>query len=85
MVDPGRSLLEGVVEVDETETPLRRKDDPPAGGQGRSPLGKMVVVMVVAGAVERSPEGQPRRNRRARRQGDHRRLVGLRRAARPCP
>lgn len=61
MVDPERSLLEGVVEIDETELPLRRKDDPPAGGQGRSPQGKMFV----AGAVELSPEGHPRRIRLA--------------------
>jgi hypothetical protein len=61
MVDPGRSLLEGVVEIDETEMPLRRKDDPPAGGQGRSPQGKMFV----AGAVELSPDGHPRRIRLA--------------------
>lgn len=31
IVDPERSLLEGVVEIDETEIPLRRKDDPAAG------------------------------------------------------
>jgi hypothetical protein len=37
MVDPERSLLEDIVEVDETEIALRQKDDPPAGGQGRSP------------------------------------------------
>lgn len=61
MVDPDRSLLEDVVEVDETEIPLRRKDDPPAGGQGRSPVGKMLV----AGAVELSAEGHPRRIRLA--------------------
>jgi hypothetical protein len=61
MVDPGRGLLEGVVEIDETEIPLRRKDDPPAGGRGRSPQGKMLV----AGAVELSPDGQPRRIRLA--------------------
>ena len=61
MVDPERSLLEGVVEIDETEFPLRRKDDPPAGGQGRSPQGKMFV----AGAVELSPKGDPRRIRLA--------------------
>jgi predicted RNA-binding Zn-ribbon protein involved in translation (DUF1610 family) len=61
MVDPDRSLLQGAVEVDETTMPLRRKADPPAGGQGRSPLGKMLV----AGAVELSPEGQPRRIRLA--------------------
>jgi predicted RNA-binding Zn-ribbon protein involved in translation (DUF1610 family) len=61
MVDPGRSLLEGVVEIDETEMPLRRKDEPPVGGGGRSPIGKMFV----AGAVELSPEGKPRRIRLA--------------------
>jgi hypothetical protein len=61
MVDPERSLLEGVVEIDETEIPLRRKDDPPAGGRGRSPQGKIFV----AGAVELSPEGHPRRIRLA--------------------
>jgi transposase-like protein len=61
MVDPDRSLLEDLVEVDETDIPLRRKDDPPAGGRGRSAVGKMLV----AGAVELSPEGQPRRIRLA--------------------
>ena len=61
MVDPDRSLLEGVVEIDETDIPLRQKDDPPAGGQGRSPVGKMLL----AGAVELSPEGRPRRIRLA--------------------
>lgn len=60
MVNPGRSLLQDLVEVDETEIPLRRKDDPPAA-RGRSPVGKMFV----AGAVELSPEGQPRRIRLA--------------------
>jgi len=59
MVDPSRSLLEGVVEIDETEIPLRRTVDPPAGGGGRSAQGKMLV----AGAVELSPEGGPRRIR----------------------
>jgi hypothetical protein len=61
MVDPERSLLEGAVEIDETEIPLRSKDDPPAGGQGRSPQGKVFV----AGAVELSPKGDPRRIRLA--------------------
>ncbi len=61
MVDPDRSLLGALVEIDETEIPLRRKADPPAGGQGRSPQGKMFV----AGAVELSPEGRPRRIRLA--------------------
>ena len=61
MVDPGRVLLEGVVEIDETEIPLRGKDDPPAGGRGRSRQGKMFV----AAAVELSPDGHPRRIRLA--------------------
>ena len=51
----------GTFENAETEIPLRRKDDPPAGGRGRSPQGKMFV----AGAVELSPDGQPRRIRLA--------------------
>jgi transposase-like protein len=48
MVAPGRSPLGGLVEVDETTIPFRTKDDPPAGGQGRSHIGKLLVV----GAVE---------------------------------
>lgn len=48
MVDPDRSPLRGLVEVDETSIPFRRKDDPPAGGQGRSAVGKIAVI----GAVE---------------------------------
>lgn len=48
MVDPDRSALAGIVEIDETTIPFRTKDEPVAGGQGRSPVGKLVVV----GAVE---------------------------------
>ncbi len=48
MVAPGRSPLNGLVEADETGIPFRTKDDPPAGGQGRSHDGKLLV----AGAVE---------------------------------
>jgi hypothetical protein len=48
MVAPGRTPLEGLVEVDETEIPCRSKDDPPVGGGGRSHQGKILV----AGAVE---------------------------------
>ena len=47
-VAPGRAPLAGLVEVDETEIPLRTKTDPVCGGGGRSPQGKMLV----AGAVE---------------------------------
>ena len=48
MVAPGRSPLSGLVEADEAEIPFRTKDDPPAGGQGRSHEGKLLI----AGAVE---------------------------------
>lgn len=48
MVAPGRAPLAGLVEVDETEIPLRTKADPVCGGGGRSSQGKMFV----AGAVE---------------------------------
>ena len=61
MVDPGRSLLEGLVEVDKATLALRTADDPVAGGQGRSAQGKMLI----AGAVELSPAGEPRRIRLA--------------------
>jgi transposase-like protein len=56
MVAPGRSSLAGLVEVDETAIPCRAKDDPPAGGSGRSHQGKMLL----AGAVESRPEGPGR-------------------------
>ena len=56
------SLLEDLVEIDEATlivpTPLK---DPTTGGQGRSRQGKMRI----AGAVELSPEGEPRRIRLA--------------------
>ena len=55
MVDPDRSLLEDLVEIDEATLPFRTARDPTAGGQGRSPQGKMRI----AGAVELSPEGEP--------------------------
>ena len=61
MVAPDRSLLEDLVEIDEATLPLRTKQEPPTGGQGRSPQGKMRI----AGAVELSPEGEPRRIRLA--------------------
>jgi hypothetical protein len=47
MVAPGRNLLAGIVEVDETIIPYRTGEDPVAGG-GRSGDGKMLI----AGAVE---------------------------------
>jgi Zn ribbon nucleic-acid-binding protein len=61
MVDPDRSLLEDLVEVDESDIPYRTKADPIAGGQGRSAVGKLHFI----GAIELSPEGHPRRIRLA--------------------
>ena len=61
MVDPDRSLLEDLVEIDEATPPFRTVKDPTAGGQGRSRQGKMRI----AGEVELSPEGEPRRIRLA--------------------
>jgi len=45
---PGRNLLSGLVEVDETTVNYRTRTDPAAGGQGRSGTGKLGI----AGAVE---------------------------------
>ena len=59
MVDPDRSLLADFAEVDETEIPYRTKDDPVGGGQGRSHVGKLLVI----GAIELSEDGHPRRIR----------------------
>jgi hypothetical protein len=47
MVAPDRSALSGLVEIDETVIPFRRKVDPPHGGQGRSAEAKMFVVAAV--------------------------------------
>ncbi|MBD3662226.1 MAG: IS1595 family transposase, partial [Arenibacter algicola] len=49
--------LSGLVEVDETTMTFRTKEEFPGGGQGRSPIGKIVL----AGAVEVSEDGDPRR------------------------
>lgn len=62
MVDPERSLLQTLVEIDETEMPFRSKHDPVDQKKGgRSPVGKIFIV----GAVELSEDGQPRRIRLA--------------------
>jgi transposase-like protein len=53
MVAPERNPLSGLVEVDETEIACRSKNDPPAGGGGRSHHGKILVV----GAVEMQDGG----------------------------
>ncbi len=62
MVEPGRSPLQTLVEIDETELPFRSKHDP-AGGMkgGRSPVGKILIV----GTVELSAQGEPCRIRLA--------------------
>lgn len=56
MVAPGREPLAGLVEVDESELPCRSRNDPPAGGGGRSHQGKILL----AGAVEVQGEGPGR-------------------------
>jgi hypothetical protein len=47
MVDPNRDPLSGLVEADETQISYRSKDDPPAGGGGRSGEGKLQVAAAV--------------------------------------
>lgn len=47
MVDPDRSKLSGVVEVDEIFIVFRTKNDPDVNTQGRSPVGKMFVAVAV--------------------------------------
>ena len=54
MVTPGRSLLEGLVEVDETEIPFRGKDEPPGGGQGRSHHTGKILVACAAEVKDRA-------------------------------
>ena len=56
MVDPGRSPLDGLVEVDETGLPFRAKGEPVAAEPGRSHDGKLLV----AGAVEIRGKGPGR-------------------------
>ena len=57
MVDPDRSPLSGLVEVDETSLPFRTKDDPVEPRPGRSHDGKLLLV---AGAVEIEGRGPGR-------------------------
>lgn len=56
MVDPERTLLDGIVEVDETEVLHRTKRDPIVG-YGIPNVGKILMI----GAVELSGDGRPRR------------------------
>jgi transposase-like protein len=55
MVNPARALLSGLVEIDETQISYRTKDDPVAGGGGRSPEGKMQVVVAVEVTENNAP------------------------------
>ena len=61
MADPERNALSGLVEIDETTINHRTKQDPFAGGHGRSHEGKLLI----AGAVEIKGRG-PGRVRLAR-------------------
>jgi len=61
MVDPDRNPLSGLIEVDEAAVPFRTKNDPVAGGQGRSHDGKLLIV----GAVEVGAGNTPDRLRLA--------------------
>jgi Transposase zinc-ribbon domain len=70
MVAPGRAPLAGLVEIDETAIPLRRKDDPPAGGQGRR-------LATIADCSARSLHALRRGQRRVRRHRQDRRLERL--------
>jgi len=51
MVDPDRSQLSGIVEVDEAFIPFRTNKDPDGPSQGRSPIGK-IIIMVAAERIE---------------------------------
>ena len=61
MVDPDRNPLSGLVEIDETSLPFRTRNEPVAGGAGRSHDGKLLVV----GAVEVGDGNKPGRLRLA--------------------
>ncbi len=53
MVAPERNPLAGLIEIDETSIRHRTKQEPPAGGRGRSHQAKLLI----AGAVEIHNEG----------------------------
>ncbi len=53
MVAPERNPLAGLIEIDETSIRHRTKQEPPAGGRGRSHEAKLLI----AGAVEIHNEG----------------------------
>ena len=60
MVDPERDPLSGLIEVDETALAFRTKNDPVAGGAGRSHDGKLLVVGAVEVGVRRAACAWPR-------------------------
>jgi len=80
-VNPDRNSLKDIVEIDETEMPLRSRHDPedrPKGG--RSPVDKMFVVC----AVEFSSDGRPRRIRMKHILQCHRRVFDTTARRRRC-
>ena len=61
MVAPSRAPLAGLIEVDETEIPLRTKVDPTCGGGGRSPPGQN-SAMRRSSIATFAPSAKPRPN-----------------------
>ena len=60
MVDPGRGLLQEIVEIDETEMPFRCRQDPIDPTSGKPDTSQKIKVI---GAVELTADGYPRRIR----------------------
>ena len=56
MADPERNALCGLVEIDETTINHRTKEDPVAGGHGRSHEGKLLVAGADRGGQRPGPE-----------------------------
>jgi len=92
MVDPGRSLLAGVVEIHETEMPSRRKDEPsarrPRARPDRKDVRRLRSGTLARGPAPphpprpdarllRRPQALRHRRGRSRRPCRHRRLVRL--------
>jgi|ETNmetMinimDraft_26_1059896.scaffolds.fasta_scaffold55641_1 hypothetical protein len=55
MVDPDRNPLSGLVEIDETAISHQTKEDPVAGGQGRSHQGKLLIIGATVAASAAAP------------------------------
>ena len=81
MVAPERGTLCGLVEIVETTIALRTKEDPPAGGQGRSHEGKLLLAGAQFGldrGFQRRKSARLHRGEcRARRRRQNRWLAGL--------